>query len=461
MANFGKALQGLSQGLRSMRERKSQERQLDLMERELEDKEKRAKIEQEERIRAQKAAEEQAKIETQLNILKEQVNIKKVENENQKILNNQMQGASDAFSALYAGRDDITPNQRDSAIKQFKEKYNTDISLWFKANFDDDGVIKSYSADTAESLQKEVQNKIDMTNVDANKINSAAAMLNAETNKMKFEKGEDPANVQEWLIQNLKNDKDFQSKSQSEQRQDMLVYMQAMGSGQGLDIKFGKDGQIESIQLGKKSLTQDVMQKPTTAAVEKSLVNYIDQMATVRKIKDAAFPETLTWPGQIKTVTLRTLDKLSTEDLNPQQKEWLGKAYVFKAELGKFFDQYRVAVTGAQAGMQELKYLESRILNTHMSKAEFEYVINDTIATLNKNIRIKRQLMSSGLSGDDLMNALNDIIISGTDPTLTNINITNRGEELEKLFRKSNPSATEDEVMTFVTDELQMEGYVE
>ena len=66
------------------------------------------------------------------------------------------------MSGFVAGQENITPNQRDNIIKTLRDQTGFDPSAFFTENKDPNGVIKSYSMESVDSIK----NKIDKLQIE-------------------------------------------------------------------------------------------------------------------------------------------------------------------------------------------------------------------------------------------------------------------------------------------------------
>ena len=403
-------------------------------------------------------ASQKSKEELYLEMLKIKVAEKQLDLQNQQEQNGKKKMAMDVLN-LVIGQDGIDPNRKDAIQNNMKEQFGLDISPYFIPNKDEKtGVVKTYSLQDKESLAKQAQQDIDRINAEAAKTNAAAAKINAETAKVKAERG-DFKDIISWYLSGGKRTED--------EAIDFMKRVEgAKNAGVGFDIQFTPDGKgIKSITYGGKNQKLEFGDKWTPqnrSELEKSFANLTEQMFGLKNIADTQFSQTLTWPGQIKTVTLKALDKLKTEDLSKEQQDWLGKAWVFKSELGRFEDAYRMEITKSQAGMKELDRLRERVLNSDMSKSQFKYAINYLKDRITRQIRLKRYLLDNGSyqNENEFWNDFDKLVISDNDPTLTPIERTKRGDYIKDLYTKQHKDYKQEDMEKFVVDQLRKEGYL-
>lgn len=370
------------------------------------------------------------------------------------------------FGTLYAGREDISPNEKAAGEKLFNNKYQLDISSFFRENKDDKGVIKNYTATTADSINKSIQQSIDATNATANKLQSASSMLTAQIKERELNEGKAPDDAVEWYINESRKDPEFQKLSRMEKSQQIADFAIQVGVGSNFSVETEttpEGGTITRVVKGGKSSSSDKtgLQKSTLGNIETSIADITEQMFSVQELEKTEFADLFTYPGQIGNWLLDKKAKIEPKDISPKQANFLSKYAVFDAALGRNFDAYRAAVTKSQAAMRELEWLQTRVANKDMNLFAYKGVVNYTFDRLKRGLRLKRYVYEQGYTNESQIWAEYDKLYSANDdPTLSKENIDKRGDELADLYTKNKKNAAQDEIERFVSAQLKKEGYI-
>jgi hypothetical protein len=119
----------------------------------------------------------------------------------------------------------------------------------------------------------------------------------------------------------------------------------------------------------------------------------------------------LTRPGQMKLWFNREVNRwpgirdLPMIGLDEQEKSDLQGARIFNENLNRVFDRYRIDVTGAQAGMEELNKLKKSMLNPDLSPDEFTASFNNMQKTLRALENTYSDALSAGKNPTDTSDA--------------------------------------------------------
>lgn len=431
MANIGKAIKGLGEGVAAGLQLGQEQKKLKLLEREQQLSEKQAARQYELKLREQQLDS------IRLKVLGKQAEVAEIEAQNA-----QMTGALDVVGSIFGGREDITPDQKDQAVKMFQDKYGWDLESYFVPNKNDEGVVESFSMPTADAMFKKHEQITERIKAQASKLSATSSALQAEIDKIKLERGEIPKTIVAAGIETLYNDPKYLNAPPEQKRVMLSEFGWSLPtSGTKVDKPFGQGASTE---------------------IEKGYAGLIEQVSSVEEIAKTQMTDIFTFGGKLKNVWLKNLDKVDPEKLTPEERKWLGDAYVFKANIGRAADQYRVAITGAQAGMKEIEKLESRIFNEKMSPSEFIGLMDYMTDRMKKGLRIKKMLAEEGFNaGDKLFGEKFDkLYMSYDDPTLNKESIDARGDEIRQNYLKRNPKAQERNVDIYVVRQLEKEGYL-
>jgi len=136
----------------------------------------------------------------------------------------------------------------------------------------------------------------------------------------------------------------------------------------------------------------------------------------------------------------------------PLRTMFSGDFAKFDADVGRFFDQYRKAITGAQASLAEIAFLKTRVPEKTDTNTQFVAKMT-SILKMGQKIR-KRFLKNAKLSGQDV-SALQEASIDqlpGTEevPGSTAENIGRREAARGFAEFQSQPSLSSDKIKTFL-----------
>lgn len=352
------------------------------------------------------------------------------------------------------GQQEISPNQKDALIKSFNEKHGLDISSIFMPNKDEKtGVVNSFRLENVESIKNKLDAENKKTELEIEKYKAVSDRIDAQAAL----RSSNPKTAMAWFV-------NHKEKLDPDEVIDFATKLKmAEATGSQLEWEYDPQGNLIGVKSPFGKIKKPVHSPGFGLALEKKMANITEQIFQVSEIEASQFKEILTWPGQFKNFTLKTLDKMSTKDLTPEQKEFIGKANVFRANLGRFFDTYRIFVTGAQAAMKELDMLRQRVLNEDLTKGQFEYMMQDTKAKLNRTMRLYRMIGRQGLSENEFLakfnSAVDTAITTGEDPSLSTEETKNRFDELKEAYIKS--GRPEKGMKKFVVEQMRKEGYMQ
>lgn len=426
---IGRALQGLTAGLGLGMKLEQEQEKIDL-------------------------AKEQVKTARLAGELAKRTEDRKADLEGQKLKIEQGDGVMRFYDGFIAGRDDITPKEKDFMVKFAKDSYNRDLSPMFKEVTDEKtGVVKSFAADSATSFAKEFETEGRDLDNQIKKADIAIKKLTAMAQQGEIDRPK------------LKNEFDAWIKNNPNPTDEQLFDFMANKTGREIEITTNPDGS-SSIRIGGKIPTAGTTGLSPTAqgVIEKDILSLTDEMSTLVDVRKNAFPPILTWPGQLKNFTLHTIDKASTGELSPKNKEYVQKAQAFKSALGIYFDAYRLRVTKSQAAMKELDMLRENVLSKKLGKAAFESELVRFEDRVRRQIRIKRTLLEKGLQGPEFWSAFDKAVGGEGDTSLTNSTIDKRGDQILSEFRRVKTEAgekfTDRDAQLFARKQLIKEGYL-
>ena len=146
-----------------------------------------------------------------------------------------------------------------------------------------------------------------------------------------------------------------------------------------------RDANLSQAQRGK--VTEDLAKKNQT-------------QAQIDALKGMDFERFLTVGGKLNVFTGTWKDKLNLPfwQLNEEERKELSEAQAFNGTTSQLFQAIRTEVTGAQAAMVELRYLEQAYLSNKMGPTQFRQALSllDNMNSL--AIKIKTDMLKQGFN---------------------------------------------------------------
>lgn len=174
---------------------------------------------------------------------------------------------------------------------------------------------------------------------------------------------------------------------------------------------------------------------PTRAVVsdmEKDLGSAYEALSDLDEITNNYNKDYLTYQGKINAWALRKKSKANMP-LTDEENKFLAGNRTFTQGVNQIFNKYRKWVTGAQAALAELEYLQQSMVNPNLAPAEFMPAVNQYRDALQRVIRIKNKLLREGFNVSNKKEwsaAMNDAWVSNEDDTFAD-----RSEELMKIHK--------------------------
>lgn len=155
-----------------------------------------------------------------------------------------------------------------------------------------------------------------------------------------------------------------------------------------------------------KNLAKKVLAVSTLKSIRQKLPDAKGRLGLTGRVKDMVlgfrdYISSGTNANNEKGIGSWISNQLNKASLNPEEKEQFEKWSVFEKEIQRFKSLYRIDVTGAQAAMKEISYLESQVINENMGQVEFEAVMNGLVASYEREIKVYEDLINEGSSPSD------------------------------------------------------------
>jgi hypothetical protein len=146
-----------------------------------------------------------------------------------------------------------------------------------------------------------------------------------------------------------------------------------------------RDANLSTAQRG--TITQDIAKKNQT-------------QAQIDALKGMDFERFLTVGGKLNVFTGTWKDKLNLPfwQLSEDERKELAEAQAFNGTTSQLFQAIRTEVTGAQAAMVELRYLEQAYLSNKMGPTQFRQALSllDNMNSL--AVKIKADMLEQGFN---------------------------------------------------------------
>ncbi len=339
------------------------------------------------------------------------------------------------MSGFVAGQEDITPNQMDNIIKTLKDQTGFDSSAFFTPNKDPNGVIKSYSMESVDSMK----NKIDKLEVENNK-----KIKMAELAIRKIEATEDPLIYAQSI---LEKNTDYQKALETGD------YEKASDMAQKVVLKF--PGPMSA---------REPVSKRTSGAIEEDILSIGKKIRSMSTIAQNYSDSFLEYEGKIRGKLLQIKDsskiikKLSP--LTEDEKRFLNQQTKFETNTRKLHSQYVHDMSGAQVSVKEMDRRLKEMFNVKMSPEQFKSAYNDYISEIKKNYRLLKIAKEQGLTGQSIGQKIDELHGLSEDPSLNDNNIIKVGEEFQAEYRKLHPEWTDQQVLDAATIRLMEMGYI-
>ncbi len=433
-ATLGGALSGLGRAIYAAEDNKAKENQI-------------------------KAQYERQKTLDDMQLLQQKIGEKRIDIEQRRQDDLELKGAMGVMDSMLLNKQDITPAQKESMMNYWKtkgEKFNFDIEPFFAPNKDETtGVVDSFSWDTGKSVQKGLDNRFEATELQAKQVTAAAKAVEAETNKLKFERGDSKKLATEFSK--------FAENNPNMTDEDIFKFMAAK-QGRGIEIRTNPDGSTEILMGGQKGETPE-LQSTTKNNLEKDIINAFDQLSSIERMSENEMLEVFTLKGDVKNAWFSFKDYIDMDPLklSPEEAKYQQQAAAFKNALESNFHIFRKDITGAQAAILELKKLKEDLINKELTKNQYIGLKNEYIKKSKTALRVKQFLLrKTDLSGNAL-GAEIDVIYArakaGDDPTQSNEVVDGRAAELTKMFTEQFPKKNESQIVLMIADKMRQEGY--
>lgn len=205
-------------------------------------------------------------------------------------------------------------------------------------------------------------------------------------------------------------------------------------------ITIGPDG---TVQIG----GPIALDKPNVREAQKEIMGTVKSLERLDQIEKDFDPSFLTYKGKMMNWASATAEKLGA-DLPKEDAQKVKQYRKWAQNVDYEFNAYRSQITGAAAAVAELDRLKTAMLNTDLSKSEWEGAMASYKEELKRSIRLKNRFMREGIDVSDKEGGkqYDQAFLSGQDDQDAMV----RGEELEAQGIES------DEIVNV----LQSEGYL-
>lgn len=138
--------------------------------------------------------------------------------------------------------------------------------------------------------------------------------------------------------------------------------------------------------------------KPASKVVteaQQGIQSGTQSLAIIDRILEQYKPEYLTYAGRARNAAGVIMDKLGIA--SPEMKKYIGARRVFTMDVNQEFNQYRKAITGAAAAVQELEDLKKAMIADDLAPSVFERAVDAYRQGIMRSIRIKQKLLREGV----------------------------------------------------------------
>ena len=343
------------------------------------------------------------------------------------------------------GEKGITPNRKDAVVKSILDQTGFDISEFFRPQKDPKtGVVNSFMLHDKDSINNKLDNEANMITALAAKSNAAANMLEANIKKTKLDSGiyQEPIEY----VQDLFKDDDVYKASSPMEKAKMVAEATLM-----FDAKMSE--------------RQANLEPGTIKQIELDMYSTIKKVNDTKRVADTYSKEFLTWPGKIRNWSIDKILKAgstaeNTFNLSEEDRKYARDYSRFHASINRIFVSYVHDMSGAQYSVKEMETHKQSLFNPSMNYEAFKGVYNDFVDDMKKGYRIRKQLLEEGFTGDGkaLGTEINRLYNLPNDPTQSEESLDNRMRKLQAIIGKDKNLSNE-EKEALIIDTMRSEGY--
>lgn len=189
------------------------------------------------------------------------------------------------------------------------------------------------------------------------------------------------------------------------------------------------------------------LDKPNAREAQKEVMSTVKSLERLDQIEKDFDPSFLTYGGKMKNWASATAEKIGV-DLPKEDATKVKQYRKWAQNVDYEFNAYRSQITGAAAAVAELDRLKTAMLNTDLSKSQWEGAMESYKEELKRSVRLKNRFLREGIDVSDKEGGkqYDQAFLSGQDDQGAMV----RGEELEAQGIES------DEIVNV----LQSEGYL-
>ena len=206
------------------------------------------------------------------------------------------------------------------------------------------------------------------------------------------------------------------------------------------------------------------LEKGTRKDIEEMMYSMAKQSASLHTIADNYADAFLTYFGKAKGWSLDKIIKGGFE-ISDKNKAFVGGGTLFYQAVNRMHQQYVHDMSGAQFSIKEMDRYKQAMFNKDLNSVAFKASFKQYISDVQKSYRMHKMYLQGGfpnvLSLPEFDKYLEGMLISKGDPTLTETNISKRGEEIHAVLDEMNPEASAEAIEIGVDAQLIKEGYME
>lgn len=160
--------------------------------------------------------------------------------------------------------------------------------------------------------------------------------------------------------------------------------------------KIASQGLMDT-ELAKSGVAADKLSKGARSKLESSIAEHTNTLTSVGDLGKKFDPNYFTTGNAIKEYALANAEKLGIP-VGEAQEKFLAERATFIAGLEGVFNQYRKAITGAAASVQEIERLRKAMLNPNNSPSQAKALMVKLMTDMETDVLIAKQILQNGIA---------------------------------------------------------------